>query len=286
VDAQLPAVHVHSIDITPAMRAAVMGGQALFHKAYHGSPHDFDRFRLDASTAGTGEGNSAYGFGLYFASERAVADHYRETLAGIRDRNVVAKLDDSWVHAARSMLDAGHRRPDVLQALKSAYRDAPEQGLLDAIRHADPGRLYEVELQPDEAEYLDWDKPLVEQMHVVEALDAAPSTYRDRSMGDLLRERIARLASSWQGPATGRDVYRLLATEMRGESNASLKLLELGIPGIRYLDGNSRVEGSASRNFVIFDADLVAVQAKAGAGGDRGRHAGSDAPGNSPAPGM
>ena len=34
-------------------------------RAYHGSPHDFDRF--DMSKIGTGEGAQAYGHGLYFA---------------------------------------------------------------------------------------------------------------------------------------------------------------------------------------------------------------------------
>ena len=34
-------------------------------RAYHGSPHDFDKF--DLSKIGTGEGAQAYGHGLYFA---------------------------------------------------------------------------------------------------------------------------------------------------------------------------------------------------------------------------
>ena len=34
--------------------------------AWHGSPHEFDEFRMSA--VGTGEGAQAYGYGLYFAS--------------------------------------------------------------------------------------------------------------------------------------------------------------------------------------------------------------------------
>ena len=47
--------------------------------AYHGTPHDFDRFTLDK--IGTGEGAQVYGWGLYFAGNRKVAEYYRRTLS-------------------------------------------------------------------------------------------------------------------------------------------------------------------------------------------------------------
>jgi hypothetical protein len=50
-------------------------------RAYHGSPHDFDRF--DASKIGTGEGAQTYGHGLYFAENPKVAAEYRARLAGV-----------------------------------------------------------------------------------------------------------------------------------------------------------------------------------------------------------
>lgn len=49
-------------------------------RAYHGSPHDFDRF--DMSKIGTGEGAQAYGHGLYFAESEPVAKGYRRSLSG------------------------------------------------------------------------------------------------------------------------------------------------------------------------------------------------------------
>jgi len=51
----------------------------IYHQpAYHGSPHRFDKFTLDH--IGTGEGAQAYGWGLYFAGEKDVAEWYRERL--------------------------------------------------------------------------------------------------------------------------------------------------------------------------------------------------------------
>jgi len=59
-------------------------------RAYHGSPHDFDRFSLDA--IGTGEGAQAYGHGLYFAESEDVARSYRDALAP-KNANVQSTLN-------------------------------------------------------------------------------------------------------------------------------------------------------------------------------------------------
>lgn len=46
--------------------------------AYHGTPHNFEKFDLGA--IGSGEGAQAHGWGLYFAENKKVAERYRETL--------------------------------------------------------------------------------------------------------------------------------------------------------------------------------------------------------------
>lgn len=56
-------------------KSAIKAQPTTFHRAYHGSPHDFDRF--DISKIGTGEGAQAYGHGLYFAGKREVAEWYK-----------------------------------------------------------------------------------------------------------------------------------------------------------------------------------------------------------------
>lgn len=54
--------------------------KTLFQSAYHGTPHEVDKFSLQK--IGTGEGVQSFGWGLYFASKREVAEGYREKLAG------------------------------------------------------------------------------------------------------------------------------------------------------------------------------------------------------------
>lgn len=48
-------------------------------RAYHGSPHNFNRF--DLSRVGSGEGAQTYGHGLYFAENPLVAEGYADKLA-------------------------------------------------------------------------------------------------------------------------------------------------------------------------------------------------------------
>jgi hypothetical protein len=67
-------------------------------KAYHGSPHDFERF--DLSKIGTGEGAQAYGHGLYFAESEGVAKAYREALAG---KNTLADYNAQLKTLAKEM---------------------------------------------------------------------------------------------------------------------------------------------------------------------------------------
>lgn len=61
---------------------AVAGGDtagSLGQPAYHGSPYKFDKFSLEH--IGKGEGAQAYGWGLYFAGKKGIAEHYRKVLS-------------------------------------------------------------------------------------------------------------------------------------------------------------------------------------------------------------
>ena len=56
-----------------------------YQAAWHGSPHDFDEFDLGA--IGTGEGNQAHGWGLYFAKDKKVSKLYKEVLSKTQGSN-------------------------------------------------------------------------------------------------------------------------------------------------------------------------------------------------------
>jgi hypothetical protein len=166
------------------MRAgeAVLGAGPI--RAYHGSPHDFDRF--DLSKIGTGEGAQAYGHGLYFAENEGIARGYRDTLSGDYFRTPKGTLFDpqaelehlnvrSRAHSNGSNIDATIDLAKQIAASDSpaaamAQRDLARLESLKAeggvTRHK--GSMYEVNINADPAHFLDWDKPLSAQPKTVQ----------------------------------------------------------------------------------------------------------------------
>jgi hypothetical protein len=67
------------IPVTPVEQTST-----LYQAGWHGSPYDFDKFDIGKIGQGEGGGRSgyvgAYGWGLYFANDREVAEWYRENL--------------------------------------------------------------------------------------------------------------------------------------------------------------------------------------------------------------
>jgi hypothetical protein len=167
--------------------------------AYHGSPHVFPKF--DLSKIGTGEGNQAYGHGLYFTSEPKVAEQYRTAVSA-------AKSHGAWAERGRKLTGTGDPAPSVVaQAeqelseafnrnpgdLEGAYREVldgwkntakfdpgwagPAVAHLSAMdpaafaRYRPPGAFYEVDI-PDKL--LDYDRGISAQPpEVIAKLEAA-----------------------------------------------------------------------------------------------------------------
>jgi hypothetical protein len=254
---------------------------------WHGSPHRFNNVdeanpmgQFDISKVGTGEGNQAYGHGIYNAESPDVAKGYQgSTTFADQKRSFLDVLpEDAEFDEVIELIGTGHFTPDqdrVLKALKAddwlgfdypsqaisaAYSKNlnnwdPSSELVDAVKSA--GHLYEVDL-PDEdiAKMLDWDAPLSEQ----------PESVRDAA-------RKLGIDDSVHGEWTGQQFYEgevRASTEFDGMDKGkareamSAKLNELGIPGIKYLDGDSRASGEGTRNFVSFDPTRVKILSRNG----------------------
>ena len=99
-----------------------------YQSAWHGSPHDFDTFDLGA--IGTGEGNQAHGWGLYFAKDKKVSDLYRRELSLIHDvdKGTLFKVD---VPDTKTMIDEQQSlnilSKETKQSLNAAINALPEQ---------------------------------------------------------------------------------------------------------------------------------------------------------------
>lgn len=163
--------------------------------AYHGSPHTFDKF--DMSKMGTGEGAQAYGRGLYFSENEAVAKNYRDALS----RDIIATVGDTPVYELYNRLirqadsmkfpsQKGNELYDKAAFLENleitgsfdealAVVENPEiakwakSEILPKYKPA--GNIYQVEIASDVGKFLDYDAPLSEQSDFVKnALENIP----------------------------------------------------------------------------------------------------------------
>jgi predicted GNAT family N-acyltransferase len=270
--------------------------QKLYTPAFHGTPHTLapeagaplGRFRT--SKIGTGEGAQAYGYGLYFAGRREVAEHYRKVLTD--DKNPSKSLYDGQPYdpynkkhnASIRLKRAGGDRSRAIKSLQdSIYLEkAPNpssskdpfllkqlEETLEVIKKkqeakVNEGSLYKVELAPKDSEYLLWDKPLSEQPKGVrEKIDpiikkyGVNTTFRGKGNTDSTHPKF------WKDiEAKGDVIYGELAGKLGSKPESSAALKEAGIPGIKYLDGMSRGKGEGDYNYVIFDEADVTVTEK------------------------
>jgi len=229
---------------------------AVMHAAFHGSPHDHDKFEM--SKIGTGEGNQSYGYGLYFAGSQKVAEWYKNNLSRglmIDGKPIDARMLDEYRDNPSGKLAFRLLLSNSNDGSKSAYSDTIEQleknisnaknqseielnkdalkivkGLKSRVS-SNNGKLYEVELAPTEDEYLLWDKPLSEQSNTVIAA----------------LEKKFSLASFNQDFATAGEFYNSRARKFDSQEKASAELNSLGIRGIKYLDGSSRNKNGRSK---------------------------------------
>ena len=252
-------------------------------KAYHGSPHDFDRF--DLSKIGTGEGAQAYGHGLYFAENEATAKSYRDAISGrIPAGSVRAYPNQAHVAAAKSFIDSGYDKDAAVRGIMQAYGIQEDAAKL-AVHSANPGRMYEVNINADPARFLDWDKPVSINSPLRERVaDLGMSGSSALNASDRNIAKEAFLAARNEN-MTGSGLYHSMTKALEanrdslkplyGEESLFLKPTELarreflarGIPGIKYLDQGSRGAGEGSRNYVVFDDKLIDILRKYGLAG-------------------
>ena len=225
-------------------------------RAFHGSPYDLDAF--DAAKIGTGEGNQKYGRGHNFASAEDTAKHYKNLRPGELTSNEYQELIAN-TKKMREITELLHQLPQTdPQALAMSEEWSRLQGRRNWLETR-PGRMYEVLIGHPQQSLLDWDAPMSQQPQAVR-----------KAFGDMARDM----------PGDGRRVYEDIATRLgegfdddlsgvRAHSAAAEELLQEGIPGIRYLDRNSRIGGKGTRNYVMFPGteDSIRILRKYGIGG-------------------
>jgi hypothetical protein len=268
-------------------------------RAYHGSPHKFDRF--DLSKIGTGEGAQAYGHGLYFAGDEDIAKFYRDRLtegnhyyyngkklnadADINDLPMEVAAGHLWEHKGDKA--AAKKQMIGSYPTEEAFRNGPySKGQLEALEALDfsklkaespPGHMYEVGINARPEQLLNWDKPLRTQPEpMIElARDALKREGYLRPKDNGPRQ-LENAISQWRMERAG-----ISDTPMQALLSGNRSLLgadqvqvaktlnDAGIPGIKYLDAGSRNRiGDPTHNYVIFNDKLIDINRRYAQGGD------------------
>ncbi len=300
----------------PFLPAASQVRQGI--KAYHGSPHSFDRFSTEQ--IGTGEGAQAYGQGLYFAGNEKVAEGYKgSTNYADKKRRFQKELpDDASIEEVMELVEEGVFSDDLNELLMALEEDDwlgfdyPSQAIsaslsgnlknYDAsprlVKATESGSMYEVNLDVEPDELLDWDKPMAEQSALVKQafnFDPPPKpnfTAKDvtetgssnpsykYSVGQFpAAATIEEALSAANKPVlmhtgpTGSVAYKKYEqalsdpmSDPTGAITAAQNLQEKGIKGIRYADAFTRhkTPDKRSMNYVIFDDRLITIAKKYG----------------------
>nr|DAF71654.1 MAG TPA: crystallin beta/gamma motif-containing protein [Caudoviricetes sp.] len=249
--------------------------QTYNQAAWHGSPHDFDEFDLGA--IGSGEGNQAHGWGLYFAKNREVAQAYRDVL-GIDSVEIISgdtkyRLNDDieWYDdKTKSIIDAESPLSMALTTLseegdkakaiknltdfinskkdnKSDYVVAQIKRAKQAVQILKDGNfdthqwntMFEVDI-PENEYLLNEQKNIEKQSQVVKNAISQMSNELNSSVLN-------------NSNLSGKEFYKLLSKKLGGDKLASQKLSDFGIKGITYKGEQDGV------CFVVFDDKAIKV---------------------------
>jgi hypothetical protein len=186
--------------------------------------------------------------------------------------------------------------PDVQSRFAPALEDLEQRKAVAAAEiqriEALPqpkGSMYQVNIGADPAHFLDWDKPFSQQsQHVQDTLGSlgyAPPTasYAVRPVegghvvdyltqdGNWATSRVYQSAVDAKRQA---DItMQMMNRDPTGAELVSrnpgieYKLSDAGVPGIRYLDQGSRGAGEGSRNYVVFNANMIDILRRYGIAG-------------------
>lgn len=243
-------------------------------RAWHGTPYDFDAF--DLSGIGSGEGNQAHGWGLYFAQDREVSEAYKQILGDkgstvelngevwtvneSRDWETTGKIA-KYGEAIGYALDALEEHGTKNAAISSLQKDLKEgrfrgtyiaeaQKAVNILQQGEAkghkgGRLLEAEI-PDMDVLLDEQKPFNKQPEKVKSAlsELISNTGEDQLSGRLFKN------------ATGKSIYKMLSNLYGDDKKASLKLNEFGVKGITYKGTQDE------RCYVVFDDKAIKIRNK------------------------
>ena len=238
------------------VNAKLKGKDGYAQIAWHGSPHDFDEFDLGA--IGSGEGNQAHGWGLYFAKNREVAQAYKDVL-GIDSVEIISgdtkyRLNDDieWYDdKTKSIIDAQSPLSMALTTLSEEGDNAKAiKNLTDFINSKKDNKSDYVVAQTKRAEQAiqilkdnhfdthQWNTMF--EVNIPENEYLLNEQKNIEKQSSIVKNSISQISNELNSSVlnnsnlSGKEFYKLLSQKLGGDKLASQKLSDFGIKGITY----------------------------------------------------
>ena len=257
------------------VNAKLNGKDGYAQAAWHGSPHDFDEFDLGA--IGSGEGNQAHGWGLYFAKNKEVAQAYKDVL-GIDSVEIISgdtkyRLNDDieWYdNKTKVVIDAESPLSMALTTLSEEGKSTKAiKNLTDFINSKKDNKSDYVVAQIKRAEQAiqilkdshfdthQWNTIFEVDIPENEHLINEQKTIENQSQ--IVKNAISQISTELNSNVlnnsnlSGKEFYKLLSKKLGGDKLASQKLSDFGIKGITY---KGEQDGIC---FVVFDDKSIQI---------------------------
>jgi hypothetical protein len=255
--------------------------------AWHGSPHDFDKFSL--KKIGSGEGNQAYGHGMYFTDLEDIAKKYRDDLTEEVTPTVTLASGHAFRDPEKFANKFGRGQGDGWNAYVDAAMEAMHpEGTEYEKMILKPGQLTHAQdrikfgMENDPESYLPARQKALAllQGHTLNSNDSgrlyqvaiktAPEKLLnwDRQLAENspgVQQAVQKVyGGQLNTRRSGGSIYESMAN--KGDPAAVSRALRgEGVPGIKYLDGMSRYKkDGGTSNYVVFDPKIVDILKKYG----------------------
>lgn len=169
------------------------------------------------------------------------------------------KFDLSRIGTGEGAQSYGHglyfaENPNVAESyrpfeIKNPGRSAEE------VPSIDSGYMYQVNINANHEDFLDWDKPLSQQSPKVQSVLSELGIRGDQLPYQALENNPSMRRKQTAAEMSG--IYPLGTNPSSVSPETTLR--EAGIAGIKYLDQGSRASGKGTYNYVVFDPNIVQV---------------------------
>lgn len=257
------------------VNAKLKGKDGYAQVAWHGSPHDFDEFDLGA--IGSGEGNQAHGWGLYFAKNKEVAQAYKDVL-GIDSVEITSgdtkyRLNDDieWYDdKTKSIIDAESPLSMALTTLSEEGESTKAiKNLIDFINSKKDNKsdyvVAQIKRAKQAVQILKDGNFDTHQWNTIFEVDIPENEYllneqkNIEKQSQVVKNAISQISNELNSSVlnnsnlSGKEFYKLLSKKLGDDKLASQKLRDFGIEGITYKGEQDGV------CFVVFDDKAIKV---------------------------